>query len=80
LHTHDNNMDSMDSMKALEELDRHQIKTVWKVHQSEKKEERLCVCKWSFLKLKNSQKKTTKQGPYLIKSKIVKKASSLFSE
>lgn len=35
----------MDSMKALEELDGDQIETyiVWKVHQSEKKEERLCA-------------------------------------
>ncbi|WMV30454.1 hypothetical protein MTR67_023839 [Solanum verrucosum] len=65
----DNNMDSMDRVKALEELDGHKIKkyNVWKVHLSEEKEERGHLCKWSSHNFKNSQKKTTKQGPYLIK-------------
>ena len=76
----DNDMDSIDQKKALEELDGLQIKAynVWKVHQSEVKEERGHVCMWPSLNFKNSQKKTTKQGPYLIKGKIVKKESSLF--
>jgi len=72
-------MDSMDRVKALEELDGHKIKkyNVWKVHLSEEKEERGHLCKWSSHNFKNSQKKTTKQGPYLIKGKIVKEVSSL---
>jgi len=42
----DNNMDSMDRVKALEELDGHKIKkyNVWKVHLSEEKEERGHMC------------------------------------
>ena len=66
--------------KLLEELDGHQINTynVWKVHQTEEIEERGYMCKYPSLKFKNSQKKTTKQGIYLIKGKIVKKVSSLF--
>ncbi|WMV14249.1 hypothetical protein MTR67_007634 [Solanum verrucosum] len=62
-------MDSMDHVKALEELDGHKIKkyNVWKVHLSEEKEERGYLCKWSYHNFKNSQKKTTKQVPYLIK-------------
>ncbi|WMV45780.1 hypothetical protein MTR67_039165 [Solanum verrucosum] len=69
----DNNMDSMDCVKALEEFDGHKIKkyNVWKVHLSEKKEERGHLCKWSSHNFKNSQKKTTKQGPYLIKETSV---------
>ena len=67
--------------KLLEELDGHQISTynVWKVHQIEEIEERGYISKYSSLNFKNSQKKTTKQGPYLIKGRIVKKVSSLFS-
>ncbi|XP_049378034.1 uncharacterized protein LOC125842759 [Solanum stenotomum] len=43
----DNNMDSMDRVKALQELDGHKIKkyNVWKVHLSEEKEERAHLCK-----------------------------------
>ena len=53
---------------------------VWEVHPSEEIEERGYMCKFLSLKFKNSQKKTTKQGPYLIKGKIVKKESSLFHQ
>ena len=99
----DNNMDSMDRVKALEELDGHKIKkyNVWKVHLSEEKEDRghMCIghliisrihkrrqpnkaltslrvklskkCLLYFI-FKNSQKKSTKQGPYVIKGKIFK--------
>ena len=68
-------MDSMDQIKTLEELDGLQIKkyNVWKVHQIEEKEESGYLCKWSFHKFKNAQKKT-KQGPYFIKGKIVKES------
>lgn len=52
----------MDSMKALEELDGDQIETyiVWKVHLSEKTEERLC--NWSSLKFKNLQIRQSKKA------------------
>ena len=53
---------------------------VWEVHPSEEIEERGYMFKYLSLKFKNSQKKKTKQGPYLIKGKIVKKESSLFSQ
>ena len=42
--------------------------------------ERGHVCKWTFHEFKNSQNKATKQGPYLIKGKIIKEVSSLFHD
>ncbi|KAH0773700.1 hypothetical protein KY290_010837 [Solanum tuberosum] len=78
----DNNMDSMDRVKALEKLDGHKIKkyNVWKVHLSEEKEERGHLCIWSTHNFKNSQKKTTKQDPYLIKGKIVKENKKKYNK
>ncbi|KAH0773711.1 hypothetical protein KY290_010848 [Solanum tuberosum] len=51
----DNVMDNKDHVKALEELDGHQIKTynVLKVHPSEEKEESGHVCKWPSHEFKN---------------------------
>ena len=77
----DNDKDNMDHMEALEELDGLQIKkyNVWKVHQIKEKDESGYLCKWSFHKFKNAQKKTTKQGPYFIKGKIVKESVFIIS-
>lgn len=73
-------MNSMDHIKTLEELDGHKIKkyNAWNVHLGEEKEESGHLCKWSSHNFKNSQKKTTKKGFYLIKGKIFEEVSFLF--
>ena len=71
-------MDSMDCKKDLEELGGHKLKNynVWIVHLISKKKETICSNSHLII-FKNSQKKTTKQGPYLIKGKIVNEVCSL---
>ena len=59
---------------SIEKIEGHKRSTysVLKLHQIEKEKERGHVCKWPFHEFKKSQKKATKQCPYLIKGKIVK--------
>ncbi|KAH0716676.1 hypothetical protein KY290_012938 [Solanum tuberosum] len=73
-------MDSMDRVKALEELDGYKIKkyNVWKVHLNEEKEERAHLCKWSSHNFKNSQKKTTNKALTSLRVKLSKKCLLYF--